>query len=225
MRVGIVSPVKYLSRFSSKLHLCYASLLSKKEYLDYYSDVDGLLILEDSPELPRKPDFDRLKAGIEVLGPDCVILPSIDFSATKTIKLVTYFLRKVSVSKPIGVIQGYDLDSMQTCYNFLKECCELVALPSPLEIIAKRSEIARDLKLKERVIWLEVYKNPYEEVPAKESVGICTSFPLRMAQVNKRLSEYTERPSNPVLLNFDKDDLVLELASENVRAYIGVVQG
>lgn len=225
MRVGIISPVKYLGKFSSKLHLCYASLLHKKEYLDFYNSIDGLRILEDSPELPREPNVEKLKTGIKLLEPDYVVLPSIDYSAVKTIKLAKYFLRRLSTDNIIGVVQGYDLDSLQVCYNFLKDNCSLVALPSPLETIARRSEIARDLGLNEKVIWLEVYKDPYEEVPPKDSIGICTSFPLRMAQVNKRLSEFTEKPSNPLLLDFDKEDLVLELASENVRAYIGAVQG
>lgn len=225
MRVGIISPVKYLDQFSSKLHLCYASLLRRKEYLDFYSNTEGLLILEDSPILPRRPNIERLKAGVKLLEPDYVVLPSIDYSAIKTVKLAKYFLRRAKVEKPVGVVQGYDIDSLQACYNFLKDNCELIALPSPLETIAKRAEIARDLGLGEKVVWLEVYSNPYEEVPAKESVGICTSFPLRLAQVNKRLSEFAQRPGNPVLLDFGRDDLLLELASENVRAYIGVVQG
>ena len=225
MRVGVISPVKYLAKFSSKLHLCYASLLNRREYLNYYTSVDGVRILEDSPNLPRRPNIERLKEGMKLVKPNYVVLPSIDFSAKKTIELVKYFLSKVKTSQSIGVIQGYDIDSLQTCYNFLKDNCELVALPSPLETIAKRAEIARDLGLGKKVIWLEVYSNPYEEIPAKESMGICTSFPLRLAQVNKRLSEFAQRPGNPVLLDFGKDDLVEELASENVREYIGVVQG
>jgi len=225
MRVGIISPIQYLSKFTSKLNLCYASLLNRRVYLDFFSNIDGLVILEDSPILPRRPNLARLEAGVKVLDPDCVILPSIDYSATKTIELVKSFLKRVSIKRLIGVVQGYDIDSLQTCYNFLKEECELIALASPLETIAKRAEIARDLGLKEKVLWLEVYKNPYEEVPAKESIGICTSYPIRLAQVNKRLGEFRQKPGNPTLLNFDKDDLLLELARENVRLYIEEVQG
>jgi hypothetical protein len=225
MRIGVISPVRYLSRFPSKLNLCYASLLNRRVYLDFYSSVESLVILEDSPILPRRPNLARLEAGVKALEPDYVILPSIDYSATKTIELVKFFLRRVSIKTPIGVVQGYDIDSLQTCYNFLKDTCEIIALASPLETIAKRAEIARDLGLKEKVIWLEVYKNPYEEKPSKESIGICTSFPLRLAQVNKRLYEFKQSPGNPTLLNFDEDNLILELARENVKLYIEEVQG
>jgi hypothetical protein len=225
MRVGIISPVKYLNMFPSKLNLCYASLLSKKGYLDFCHNTDGMLILEDSPQLPRKPSMDRLEAAAKELKPAYVVLPSLDYSTPKTIELVKYFLSKTKIKKPVGVIQGYDIDSLQTCYNFLKDKCEMFALASPLETIAKRAEIARDLGLKSNVIWLEVYKNPYEEIPTKESVGICTSFPLRLAQVHKRLGEFSLKPSTPTLLDFEKTDLIEELASENVKLYIGAVQG
>jgi len=225
MRVGVISPVRYLSRFPSKLNLCYASLLNRRIYLDFYSKVDGLVILEDSPILPRRPNLARLEAGIKALDPDYAILPSIDYSATKTIELVKSFLKRVRIKKSIGVVQGYDIDSLQTCYNFLKDNCEVIALASPLETIAKRAEIVRDLGLRDKVLWLEVYKNPYEEIPAKESIGICTSFPIRLAQVNKRLGEFNQKPGNPTLLNFDEGDLILELARENVRLYIEEVQG
>lgn len=225
MRVGLISPIKYLSEFPSKLNLCYASLLSRKTYLDFFSSTEGVLILDDSPELPRKPNLERLKRASSLLGPDYVLLPSIDYSSTKTIKLATHFLRTVKVEKPIGVLQGFNLDSLQECYKALKDSCELVALPSPLETIAKREEIARDLGIKEKVLWVEVYKDPYEEVPPQKSVGICTSFPLRVAQVNKRLSEHAERPRNPTVLDFYTEDLVLELAKENAKLYIEAVQG
>jgi len=225
MNVGIIRPIKYLDKFKSRLELCYASLLSNKVYLDYYSNSSEVLILDDSPALPRKPNLEKLKKFAQLLEPHYVIMPSIDFSADKTISYVTYFLKMFSVERPVGVLQGYDIESLGKCYKFLSDCCDMIALPSPLEKIAKRGEIARDLKIKEKILWLEVYRNPYEEVPIEKSVGICTSFPFRVAQVNKRVGEYAIRPVNPVVLNFNVDDLVDELIDNNVREYIEAVQG
>ena len=224
MNVGIISPIKYLNKFESKLALCFASFLGIKVYLDYFSNSNEVTILDDSPILPRQPNPERLRQAIKLLGPDYVIMPSIDFSATKTIGFVSYFLKTTSVENPIGVLQGYDIDSLAECYKFLSNCCEVIALPSPLEKIARRDEIARDLKIKEKLLWLEVYTNPYEEVPIGKSLGICTSFPFRVAQVNKRLSEFSTKPVNPKVLDFQNKDIVEELARENVREYLEAVQ-
>lgn len=220
MNVGIISPVKYLSSCNKDFCLCYASLLWSEPYREYYLEFDGAMLLADSHVLPRRPALDRLREGVKLLKPHYVILPSMDYSADKTITLTGSFLRSTKVRNPIGVLQGYDLDSMLACYTFLKECCDLIALPSPLETVAKREEIARDLKITEQLLWLEVYKDPFEEKPPRDSLGICTSFPFRVAQVNKRLGEYAERPSTPVILDFFSTTIVDELAMENLELYL-----
>ncbi|GAG42034.1 unnamed protein product, partial [marine sediment metagenome] len=135
MKVGIVSPVKYLDKCSREFCLCYASLLWSKPYREYFLELDGVVILADSHVLPRRPALDRLREGVKLLHPNYVILPSMDYSVDKTTRLVRAFLRSVKIRNPIGVLQGYDLESMLACYNFLKGVCDLIALPSPLETV------------------------------------------------------------------------------------------
>lgn len=220
MHVSIVLPTKYLKLNSSGFKLCYASQLVDQKYLNYFEGEDRV-VLDTSPELPRKVDYYLLAWGIKRVNPSIVILPSIDFSAEKTIEAVAGFLSHHKPKYCVGVVQGLDLDSLSSCYEFIKDYCGIIGLPSPLETIARRDEIIRDLHIKEKVLYIEVYKNPYEEVPPKNSMGICTSYPVRLAADLRKLSEYSPTPPP---LDFGKRDLIEDLARANVEEYLEVIK-
>ena len=221
MQVGIIVPIKYLNLSTTKLHLCYATLLSSKAYLNFYKDKEGTIILDYSPSLPRRQDLGRLLAGIKLVQPSYVVLPSVDYSSSRTISLVKDFLRLSKFKQLVGVVQGLDLDTLRECYNFLRNYCSIIGLPSPLEKIAKRDEIIRDLAIKEKVLYLEVYSNPFEEMPPTNSFGICTSFPVRLAANLRKLVEYFPTPSP---LDFYKGNLVEGLVKANIEGYIELVK-
>lgn len=222
MQVGIISPIKYLHLCTTNLHLCYASfLLSDKTYLRFYRSREGVVILDYSPRLPRKSNLEELLEGVELVKPSMVVIPSIDYSSDKTISLARSFLRQSKFKRLIGTVQGLDLDSLRECYQFLRNYCSVIGLPSPLETIARRDEIIRDLGVKEKVLYLEVYRNPYEEIPPVDSVGICTSFPVRLAIDYRKLSEFSPTPPP---LDFDRKDIVEELARANIKEYLEVVK-
>jgi len=221
MQVGIIVPIKYLNLSTTKLHLCYTTLLSNKTYLNFYKDREGTVILDYSPGLPRRPDLDKLLVSIKLIKPSLVVLPSIDYSSNRTISLAGDFIRLSKFKKLIGVVQGLDLDTLNECYSFLRNHCGIIGLPSPLETIARRDEIIRDLGIKEKILYLEVYSNPYEEIPPPNSFGICTSFPARLAADLRKLTEYTPTPSS---LDFYKDSLVEKLVKANIEGYLDVVK-
>lgn len=225
MLVNVTLPVRHLKLHTSGLSLCYATLLCNKRYYDYFREKEGLVVLDYSPNLPRNVDVLEYQHWIQQFKPKLVILPSVDYSAEKTVALSKSFLEQVKVKHPVGVIQGHNLDTLSACYLFLRNYCELIALPSPLETIARREEIARDLGIKEKLLYLEVYKNPYEEVPPEGAVGICTSFPIRLAQNLRRLSEFELNMKIPPPLDFFKEELVGELARDNIQEYLEVIKG
>ena len=221
MEVGIVTPIKYLDLNLSNLPLCYASLLGNENYLNFYRSRVGEVILDTSPVLPRRIDLDLLLRGIHLVKPKLVILPSIDYSCDRTIVAVQDFLRLGKVGYYVGVVQGLDLGSLRKCYKFLKKHCSIIGLPSPLETVARRDEIARDLHIKERLLYIEVYGDPYKEVPPASSLGICTSYPIRLAASLRKLSEYSPTPPP---LDFDKEDLIEGLVEGNIKEYLEVVR-
>lgn len=218
MRVGIIAPIKYQNLNPSDLFVCYASLLTNRAYRDFFTGREGTIILDYSASLPREHDLDRMIWGIKLIRPSLVVLPSVDYSYARTNYLVEVFLygRKFK-QELIGVLQGVDLESLNKCYSLLRDNCSIIGLPSPLETIARREEIIRDLGVKEKVIYLEVHSNPYEEVPPSTSLGICTSYPVRLAADLRRLSEFSPTPPP---LNFYKENLVVELIEKNIREYV-----
>lgn len=224
MKVGVISPIKYLNEFKTDILLCYSTLLVNRKYLEFIKNYSSLVILEYSPTLPRYINLSELENSLKLYNFQYVIMPSIDFSEQKTLALAKVFLKEFKVKYPIGVIQGSSLDDMLSCYKFLRNHCEIIALPSPLEKIARRQEIARDLGIKEKLLWLEVFSDPYEEVPTDNAMGICSSFPWRVTQVNKKLGEFKLPPSTPLVLDFYREDLVEKLARENVSKYMEAVR-
>jgi len=152
-----------------------------------------------------------------------IILPSSDYSCDRTVDLVKALLRRGRLKqKLIGVVQGINLEALQECYNFLSNYCDIIGLPSPLEIIARREEIARDLVIKERLLYIEVYSNPFEEVPPKGSLGICTSYPVRLAVDMRKLHEYIPTPSS-LDFNLPKGSIVGDLLKRNIEEYMEVI--
>jgi hypothetical protein len=228
MKVGIIAPINYLE-YSSPPYLVYAKFITSNKYLNYYRSKLGTatMLLGTSPVLPRENNLEVLSRAIKLLNPNKVILPSKDFSCKNTVNLVEEFLRKFrdfSAECLIGVLQGLDLDTLGKCYTFLKEVCGIIGLPSVLEKIARRDEIIRDLGIKEPTLYIEVFSNPYEEIPPVNSLGIITSYPIRLAQDLRELSEYRLRTPPPLDFHIPKGKLIEELVEGNIKEYVRVVR-
>ena len=225
MDVGIVAPRNYLGLCHTRLHLAYATYLKHGAYLDFYRRKvsTGTVILDTSPVLPRKLGSSLLLEGIRLLKPTYVVLPSIDYSWDATLQAARDFRKHRKLPPFIGVLQGYNLDTLERCYRGLKSLCGVIALPSPLETIARRDEIIRDLGIKESILYIEVYSDPYEEIPPKGSLGICTSLPIRLAQDYRRLEEFVPTPP-PLDCELPLVSPFKELARSNVEDYLEVVK-
>jgi len=224
MKVGIIAPINYLE-FSTSPYLVYAKFITNNKYLNYYRSKLGTatILLDTSPVLPRENNLEVLSGAIKLLNPNKVILPSKDYSYKNTVNLVQQFCRQSRrlSEELIGVLQGLDLESLLKCYTFLREVCGTIGLPSVLEKIARRDEIVRDLGIKGPTLYIEVFTNPYEEIPPKNSLGICTSYPIRLAQDLRELDEYKNTPPS---LDFHspRGKLVKELVEGNIKEYLEV---
>lgn len=217
MQVSIVTPVKYQDSKYSSFYVCYASLLGGSEYLNFFTSSRKPILLDYSPNLPRGYDIGAYCTAIKLIKPKVVVLPSADFSYSRTVKLVEASLEVFKLSQNlVGVVQGLDLDSLSKCYSFLRSRCSIIGLPSPLETVARREEIIRDLGIKEKVVYIEVYSNPYEEIPPNSTLGIYTSYPTRLAANLRKLGEF--KPTPPPL-DFSSSNLVEELITKNSKEY------
>lgn len=221
MRISVITPVKYQELNPSNLYVCYASHLADKLYRSFFTNKEGTIILDYGPKLPRRFDLHEMYSSIELIKPSIIVLPSVDYSYPRTNDLVEVFLRRKRFKqKLIGVVQGLDLYTLNKSYSFLRDKCNIIGLPSPLETVARREEIIRDLGIKEKTIYIEVHANPYEEIPPTDSMGIYTSYPVRLAANLRTLSEYEPTPPP---LDFFRENLVEELVERNIEDYVEAV--
>ncbi len=229
--VGIIAPTKYLKTLCLnpllKLQMCYATLLhSDDAYLKFYQSLNRsscTLILNCSPDIPRRQtntQYQLLQAR-NLVHPDYVVLPSVDYNYKKTLDLVSD-LTNIPFRERVGVLQGVDSDTLKACYKGLQSLCPTIALPCSLEKIARREEIIRDLRIDLPILYLEVVSNPYEEVPAsKNSLGICTSLPVSLAISRRSLESYIPTPPP---LDFNLKTLPVRLAKSNIEEYLSIVE-
>jgi len=222
MKILVIVPTKFLKKSEPGPYYCYSSFLYDDVYLKFFQERSTNTILDYSPFLPRKPFIPSLLEGLRKVRPKLIVLPSIDYSRSRTIELATSFLRHIKGSGIIGVVQGVDIDSMNSCYQFLRNYCTIIGLPSVLEKIARREEIIRDLGIKEKTFYIEVFSNPYEEIPPSSCMGICTSYPARLAQDLRKLEEYKPTP-RPLNLEIDSKDMIEQLLDRNITEYREVI--
>ena len=228
MDIGLIAPINYLnSTKNNKLRFCYTCFLDSPIYRNYFSTnpTSSITILDGSPDLPRKGFWSgTLITALEIIKPDFIVLPSMDFSSIKTIELARRFVHSYRsyLPKTIGMLQGVELESLARCYNAIKDISNVIGLSSSLEKIARREEIIRDLKITKPIIYIEVYSNPYEEIPPKNSMGIVTSFPFRLAADLRELQEFKPTPP-PLDFHMYKGELIDELVVSNISKYIEAV--
>lgn len=227
MKVGICAPINYLDLCVTKVYPCYAKFaVTSEKYLNFFRSKKGMgtVILDTSPKLPRENNLDVLFHASRLIEPNLIVLPSRDYSYDRTVGLAQSFIQRSGADRLyIGVVQGNNLDTLLKCYTALKEYCSVIGLPSVLEAIAKRSEIVRDLHIKEQVVLIEVYTNPYEEIHQQSNTVMLTSLPIRLACDSRRLVEYSPTPP-PLDYEAPKGELPVELAQDNIEEYLEVVE-
>ena len=226
MVVSIITPIEYPEFGTRTVRFCYSEFLDNENYREYHKlrSSKTALILDYSPTLPRiTTSFEDHLRGIEVVNPSVVILPSVDFSYERTIKWSKYFSsRIVTKVKKAGVLQGYDLDTLDICYRELKQFSDLICLPSPLEKLGRREEIVRDLNITTPYFYLEVFENPYEEIPPPSATGIFTSYPIRLAADLREIDEYEGTP--PALdYRIKRGRLMEDLVMRNIKDYMDIL--
>ena len=227
MKVGIFSPINYPELCCTKVFPCYAKyIITSDKYLNFYRSKKGVgtIILDTAPNLPRQNNLDVLLNATNKLDPDFVVLPSRDYDCVGTVNLAKAFMRRVNISREyIGVLQGLDLDTLHKCYTVLKEYCSAIGLPSVLETVSKRSAIVKEFKITEQVVYIEIHSSPYHEVHKDKKTIIITSYPIRLAMDSRELVEYLPTPP-PLDYELSKGEQLMELARDNIREYLGVVQ-
>ena len=222
MRASVILPTSLLGKVDNPFHICYGeTALLNEVYCNYFKAQKGIraIILDWSYLWPRrKPDLLQLEESIIKVAADSVILPSISYSWKATVDVAQTFTK---ICKPkvkfIGTLEGYSLDTLRLCYREIRKLSNLICLPSTLEKVARREEIIRDLRIKESVLYLEVLKDPFEEMPPKDSIGICTSLPIRLAADYRRLEEF--KPYAPPIDFVGGKPIDEELAIANSLSY------
>ena len=230
MKVSIVLPVSLLSLYENVFHLCYGEVaLEFPDYANFFSgegQKGKIVILDYSPRLPRQQiNSERLWETYKLVQPTSLVLPGVDYNWKGTLSSAQSFVKEYGgriKSRLIGLVEGYDLETMRQCYLGMSELCGVIGLPCSLEKIARREEIVRDLGITQPTMYLEILGNPLEEIPPKSAVGLCTSFPVRLAAESKLLSEYIPSPT-PLNFSLPKERFDLELVKENIEKYLEVV--
>ena len=211
------------------LQLCYASVAQDSApYLMFHrraSDQGDLVILDHSPTVPRKPvSPDLLVEMVGRITPSIVVLPNMDFTPERTVSMSERFISDHQELNGevqlLGVVQGYDMKSLRWCYNELSGMCDLVGLPASNEKIAPRSEVIDRIGITEPVVYLEVYRDPTEELPQNTNVvGTATSWPARLGCDIRTLDDVLPTPPP---MDFHIDSLTLEqrrFLDWNLREY------
>lgn len=234
MQCGIIAPIKFLDKYCSlsKFQFCYGTLVLENEiYRNFYKmrkTAGDVIVMDYSSILPRKLDLirpDNFLEAAKLVKPTVIILPSVDFQPSKTVFLAKEFREYYypdSRTRCVGVIQGTTLEQISSCYKAIRKFCDIIGLPSTNELVAKRKWIIKKLKILEPTIYIEVHSNPTEEVPvANNVIGICTSYPLRLAYETRPLSDFSPTPS-PLDFYSDRDP---KLGLINVEDYLEVLEG
>ncbi len=228
MKIGLIAPINYLHLCDTGMQLCYSTFLKDSTYYSFYRNAvrDGdMIVLDYSPVLPRvKVDTDSLLSWYGKLKPTLLVLPSVDYFWEKSLQAMRESLRRLGTDKhTVGVLQGVDLDTLALCYKNLKSLVSIIALPSTLEKIASREEIVRDLGIKQPILYLEVYSNPYLEIPPTLALGICSSYPFRLAQASRELRDFKPTPP-PLNFNVERGVLDEALVEANIEEYLSCIE-
>jgi hypothetical protein len=209
--LATVVPTILLEKYCSGggLQLCYASVAQKEErYLEFYADRSkkgDMVLLDHSPKVPRAPvSPDLLVEMIGRIGPRAVVLPNMDLTPEKTVSLSEAFVSEhaelTEEVEFIGMLQGYDMESLGWCSSRLAGMCEYLGLPASVEKVEKRHNVIEELGITNKAIYFEVYDDPTAEIPWDHNViGIATSWPARLGIDLRPIDQY--RPT-PKPLNF-----------------------
>lgn len=232
MKTCIILPTCLLWRCDNPFYVAYATVMATdKNYTEFFlsqKEKGNEVVLDYSPKIPRGiPDLDFYQATIEALQPSKVILPGIDYDWKSTADLgkalISRLKKKLPLIEWVGLLEGRDNNSLKESYRNLPIGVSLVALPSSLEKLARREEIVRDLSIRERVVFLEIFGNPYEEVPPPTVSYFCTSFPVRLALDQRLLKEYL--PAPPVLdFSIPKEEIDIHLVGAEIKEYLEILR-
>jgi len=224
MDIATIAPKSLLSLCElTKLQLCYAELaLKDNEYRKFYQNVKGIVVLDHSPRIPRKSlSEEHFLEAIELINPNVIILPDVDFSAGTTVSKSLKLLQSIEPKRRdrcVGVLQGTNFKEIKECYKTFKRHCGIIGLASSAEKVMPRKQIADKLKIKKLLLLLEVFSNPVDELITDERLlGICTSYHIRLAAEGRTLKNYTPTPK---LLDFYVDyEMHYALAEHNLQTY------
>lgn len=231
MDVGIVAPINMLEKHCthSRLQYCYSSLIfQSRTYFEFYQKrvIKGdMVLLNTSPTSPRSefnPDL-LYRAALE-LKPKAIVLPSCDYSVSRTLSWAQVFLDKYKDKlyrpvKFVGVVQGADEKDLINCYKELLRFTDIIALPQIIEKIISRNEFIKSLKTSKPIVFLEVSTDPVPEFPRQSRVlGIVSAYPLRLAYELRKLYEF--KPTPKPLDFFLKEEPIPSLAEDNVQTFL-----
>lgn len=208
MYLGLISPIKMLSKYSRPfpLQYCYSDIaMQSSEYFKFYEEIakqNRIVFLDCSPKFPRSTkgysERDILVLS-RLINPKYIVLPCVDYSDLLTLKwskeTLDYFKKNPPGEiGPKSTIRYMGLPQGRTKEQIEQNAKDLLGLPgvnvlglsAPLETVYPRERLKLDPK---NSVLLDIYESIEEEVCTQEMIGLITSFPIRLGILNKQLLE------------------------------------
>ena len=227
MKLGMISPVPLLKKYSSRFPLQYiycTVALDKQNYKNYYKNqslLDRTLLVEWSPNLPRGSDksFDprAYRRIVNELHPSLVVIPSKDYDYLTTIESAIKFCasstwKDYPIGNYIGLIQGTNEKEILECYSCYRQLgISNIGLASPLELVILRRDLIKVLNPISGIgiYFIETYADILSEIPTQPVRGFCTSFPIRLGLEGRTISDWGPTPP-PLDFNKEEDSTLIE---------------
>ena len=211
MRIGIISPIKFLKDYckTDVQYILPRLLVEESEYRDFYisreEEGDTLILDCRIPHWKRTPeDFDVIEKALGIISPHIIVAPSHMFNSKASDKTFRKFISKVPCgrSRIIRCIEGTSPKDITHSGDYPQ------AIPSHM---FRYLDI-----LPTDAIYIENHLDPNELLGRK---GILvTSLPIRLGLQGRLLFDFKPTPDS--LTFYEKENLYPKITMRNVKDII-----
>jgi len=141
LKIAFIPTIHTLESDDTDYHMALTHLVLKyPEYEDYYSDVDGYVILDNSLiELGGSVDIKTVMEAADKICPHEVVLPDVFLNCDKTLEATEDALRQIDFPSLHlqAVAHGKDINDWKRCWDKLNKIEELdcIAIPKVVTTI------------------------------------------------------------------------------------------
>lgn len=212
MKVGIISPIRLLSKYcTTNIQYVIPSLYSEsKEYRNFYDRKveKGDMVILDCKKVGWKREPEDLSLCIDVakfLSPYLIILPSCMYNCIATLEVANRYANEFKGMNLVGCLEGTTIKEIKRCMRGIRKA-DMVAIPSHIYNICTKID-------DKQVIYLDNHLR-IEELEGLDGI-LVTSLPIRLGLLGRLLSDYL--PSPPSLTFYEEEDLFPMIVESNVK--------